>query len=244
MGILNLTPDSFSDGGRGLDTDVRAAVRAAEAMAAAGVDAIDLGAESTRPGAVRVSEEEETRRLVPVIEAIRAAGEWGTNAVLSVDTTRASVAAAAVAAGADIVNDVSAGAFDCAMLPTVASIGVPFVMMHTRGTPTTMRSLASYPNVGGVTTAVCDELGAAVLRARAAGIPPWRLVADPGIGFAKTEEQNLKLLRDLPEFVTRLVYPTATVGVAGARGGRGGGGESTTFTCLVCLPLSSASTTT
>lgn len=96
--------------------------------------------------------------------------------------------------------------------------------MHTRGTPTTMRSLALYPNAGGVTAAVYAELGAAVSRARAAGIPPWRLVADPGIGFAKNEDHNLKLLRDLPEFVARLVYPMASTRYGGGNGGGGGGG--------------------
>eukprot|EP00037_Helgoeca_nana_P019032 m.184219 g.184219 ORF g.184219 m.184219 type:complete len:757 (-) comp24687_c0_seq1:40-2310(-) len=222
MGVLNLTPDSFSDGGRGLDVDVTAAVTAAAAMVAAKVDVLDLGAESTRPGAERVTEEEEMRRLLPVIQAIRAAAgasaSWGAKVVISVDTSRSKVAAAAIGAGADIINDISGGTFDAAMVPTAARLGVPIVLMHTRGTPKTMQSLADYDGdqVCGV---VCDELFACVRSAHTAGLPPWRLIADPGLGFAKTPAQSMQLLRELPRFVSRLVRAPAA-----ANGGGGGGG--------------------
>ena len=234
MAILNLTPDSFSDGGRALDTDVHAAVAEAKALVEAGADLVDLGAESTRPGAERVTEHEEMRRLLPVIRAIRDAGKddaaatagavggaaggsaggWGKRVVLSVDTTRASVAAAAVAAGADIINDISGGTFDEGMVQTMATLGVPYIAMHTRGTPKTMRSLASYPG-GQVTSIVCDELERVVRAAHAAGLAPWSLIADPGIGFAKDPQQSMTLLHELPAFVQRIV---------GAQPGGGGGG--------------------
>lgn len=215
MGIINLTPDSFSDGGRGLDTDVPKALHAAEGMVRHGADVLDLGAESTRPGAERVSEEEEKRRLLPVVRAIRRAGEWGARVVLSIDTTRAGVAEAAIAAGADIINDISGGNFDEKMIETAATFGCPLILMHTRGTPQTMRSLANYPD-GQLTDIVCDELGACVRRAHQAGIPPWRLVADPGIGFAKTPEQSMGLLHELPRFQERLCATDGGVGDGGA----------------------------
>lgn len=222
MGVLNLTPDSFSDGGRGLDTNVEEAVVAAGRMVRAGVDVLDLGAESTRPGAERVTEHEEMQRLIPVITAIRGASgdaaEWGKSVVISVDTTRASVADAAITAGADLINDISGGTFDDTMIDTAARLKVPIILMHTRGSPATMRSLAMYEGdeVCGV---VCDELFACVANAHTSGLPPWRLVADPGLGFAKTPEQSLRLLQELPRFVSRLVRAPHAIGGSGGGGG-------------------------
>lgn len=226
MGILNLTPDSFSDGGRGLDTDVRLALQEAEAMVRNGADVLDLGAESTRPGAERVSEEEEARRLLPVIRAIRAAPPpLGAAVVLSVDTTRAGVAAAAIAAGADVINDISGGTFDGDMIATAARLGVPLILMHTRGTPKTMRDLATYPE-DKLCEVVCEELAACVRRAHREGIPPWRLVCDPGIGFAKTPAQSMQLLRELPKFLRQLCGACATpTGAWGGNAALVGGGS-------------------
>jgi dihydropteroate synthase len=132
----------------------------------------------------------------------------------AVDTTKAAVASAAAAEGADIINDISGGAFDEGMVKTVATLGVPYIAMHTRGTPKTMRSLASYPG-GQVTSIVCDELERVVRAAHAAGLAPWSLIVDPGIGFAKDPQQSMTLLHELPAFVQRIV---------GAQPGGGGGG--------------------
>ena len=211
MGILNVTPDSFSDGGR-LDGPAAAAA-AAEAMVAAGVDVIDIGAESTRPGAARVTEEEELRRLLPAIAAIRASASAATaKALISVDTTRAAVAAAAVEAGADILNDISGGTFDARMLPTAAKCKVPIILMHTRGTPAEMQSRAEYADL---IPEVCAELGAQCRAAAAAGVPPWHVLVDPGIGFAKTGDHNLALLRheNLGAFVRHFTEATPPLAV-------------------------------
>lgn len=200
MGILNVTPDSFSDGGAlaSLD-DARAA---AARLAAEGADILDIGGVSTRPGATPVGEAEELRRVVPLVEALRADG---LELPISVDTSSAAVARAAVLAGADLVNDVSAGAADADMLRTLAELGVPAALMHMRGDPRTMGGLASYGGEsGGVVDAVVDELGARLAAARAAGVPSFDLIADPGIGFAKTLEHNVGLLRALPELRERL----------------------------------------
>lgn len=203
MGILNVTPDSFSDGGLWTDPP-RAAARAA-AMAAAGAAIIDLGAESTRPGAEPVPAEVELRRLLPVLRAVRR-----TVAVpLSVDTMKASVARAALAEGADLVNDVTAGRFDRGMLPLCAREGVPVVLMHMRGTPRTMQRAPRYRDV-------VESVRAFLLRrvavARAAGVARERIVLDPGIGFGKTLKHNLQLLAHLGALV-RLGYPVL-VGVS------------------------------
>ena len=201
MGILNLTPDSFSDGGR--IRGVEAAVRAAGRMLAQGADLLDLGAQSTRPGAADVGAQEELRRLIPALQAIRAAHP---QAMLSVDTFRALVAAAALEAGADWINDVrganatagTAGGSlqDPAMLSLIARAGCPYVLMHSRGDSTAMDSLAVY---GDVVAAVGAELRAATDRALAAGVKRSQILWDPGLGFAKTTEQNVELLRRLPE---------------------------------------------
>ncbi|KAI5776381.1 Dihydropteroate synthase-like protein [Geopyxis carbonaria] len=190
MAILNLTPDSFSDGG----THTAASLPAtAHALVEAGATILDLGGCSTRPGAPQVSEDEETARVVPAVAALRAAG---VTAVISVDTYRASVARAAVEAGADVVNDVSAGTLDPAMLATVAELGVPVVLMHTRGTPETMGSLTQYSDI---VTDVARELAERVSAAEAAGVRRWNILLDPGLGFAKTHAQSLELLRRLGE---------------------------------------------
>ena len=191
MGILNLTPDSFSDGGRlhGVDGAVRAAGR----MLAQGADLLDLGGQSTRPGAEEIGAEREIERVLPVLQEIRAAHP---EAVLSVDTFRAPVAAAALAAGADWINDVGGGRRDPEILEVVAKAGCPYVLMHSRGDSQSMDGLAVY---GDVVAEVHQELLQATERALAAGVRAEQLIWDPGLGFAKTSAQNLTLLRGLAE---------------------------------------------
>jgi dihydropteroate synthase len=187
MGILNVTPDSFSDGGEFLDVD--AAVAHGLALFGEGADLVDVGGESTRPGAQRASVEIELARVVPVIRALSAAG-----VAVSVDTMRAEVAAAAVAAGAVLVNDVSGGLADPDMLPAVAGLDVDYVAMHWRGHSDRMADLARYTDVvAEVTEELADRLWAAV----AAGVKPSRVILDPGLGFAKTAAHNWALLRGL-----------------------------------------------
>lgn len=201
MGVLNLTPDSFSDGGR-LAT-VEAAVRQAGRMVGQGAALLDLGAQSTRPGALEVGAAGEWERLRPPLEAIRAA--WP-QAVLSIDTFHGAVAEAALAAGARWINDVRGANVtpeapggslrDPAMFALVAAAGCPYVMTHSRGDSRGMDGLAVY---GDVVAEVRQELGAATEQALAAGVRPEQIVWDPGLGFAKSTEQNLELLRRLPE---------------------------------------------
>lgn len=189
MGILNLTPDSFSDGG---DLgDVSALLRRAEAMVEAGAGILDVGGESTRPGALPVDTEEELRRVLPAVEAI--VREFALP--ISIDTRKAAVAGAALASGASIVNDVSALAFDPAMAGIVVEAEAGVVLMHSRGTPQDMSTLAHYDE--GVEVEVGRELGASVMRALAAGVARESIVVDPGIGFAKNSEQSLRLLAQL-----------------------------------------------
>ncbi|WP_242355507.1 MULTISPECIES: dihydropteroate synthase [unclassified Anaeromyxobacter] len=190
MGIVNATPDSFSDGGRFLDPDL--AVAHAFRLAEEGADLVDLGGESTRPGAPPVPADEEQRRVVPVVAALRARGFA---LPISVDTTKATVARAALEAGADLVNDVS-GLADPALARVVAEAGVPVVLMHTRGTPADMQSRARY---GDVAAEVRAELALVLRRAEAAGVDPEHTILDPGIGFAKTPEHNLELLARVAE---------------------------------------------
>jgi dihydropteroate synthase len=190
MGIVNATPDSFSDGGRFLEPD--AAVAHALRLADEGADLVDVGGESTRPGAPAVAAGEEIARVVPVIERLRARG---LAIPISVDTTKGTVARAALAAGADLVNDVS-GLGDPDLGRAVAGAGVPIVLMHTRGTPADMQSRARYADVA---AEVCAELEAALARADAAGIARARVILDPGIGFAKTAEQSVELLARVGE---------------------------------------------
>ncbi|MEV7090877.1 dihydropteroate synthase [Streptomyces sp. NPDC093085] len=189
MGVINVTPDSFSDGGRWFDTT--AAVKRGLDLAAHGADLVDVGGESTRPGAVRVDEDEELRRVVPVVRGLAAEGVR-----VSVDTMRARVAEQAVAAGAVLVNDVSGGLADPAMVPAVAAAGVPFVVMHWRGFSQDMNSRAVYRDVVAEVTA---ELRARMDAVVDGGIAPERLVIDPGLGFAKEAAHDLALLARLPE---------------------------------------------
>jgi len=188
MGIVNATPDSFSDGGRYLA--LADAVAGAERLASEGADLVDLGGESTRPGAPPVELGEELRRVVPVVERLRARGFA---LPISIDTSKGEVARAALAAGADLVNDVRAGE-DPALLRVVAESGAPVVLMHSRGPSGDMQSRAEY---GDVTAEVAAELWEALERALAAGVSPGQIVLDPGIGFAKTAAQSLELLRHL-----------------------------------------------
>ncbi|MFE9791426.1 dihydropteroate synthase [Streptomyces goshikiensis] len=189
MGVVNVTPDSFSDGGRWFDTT--AAVKRGLDLVAEGADLIDVGGESTRPGAPRVDEEEELRRVVPVVRGLASEG-----VVVSVDTMRASVAAQAVAAGAALVNDVSGGLADPGMIPAVAAAEVPFVVMHWRGFSDNMNSLAVYDDV---LAEVTTELRARVDAVISGGIAPERLLVDPGLGFAKNAEHDLALVAHLAE---------------------------------------------
>jgi len=196
MAVLNLTPDSFSDGGIHSPTDLISLSHTIKSHIAAGASILDIGGQSTRPGAADVGEAEELQRIIPAIELIRSMPETS-NVAISVDTYRASVAAEAVKAGADIINDVSAGTMDPEMLSTVSRTGKTVVLMHMRGTPETMTTMTDYPD--GVVETVGRELLARVEAAEAAGIRRWRIVLDPGIGFAKTQAQNLELLRRLDE---------------------------------------------
>jgi len=190
MGVLNVTPDSFSDGG--LHASVDAAVAHGLSLFEAGADIVDVGGESTRPGAAAVDAAEERRRVVPVVRGLRARGA-GT---LSVDSTKAEVAAAALDAGADMVNDVSGLRFDPAMGPLVAERGVPIVLMHLRGDFETMHREPRYRDVMGE---VVEELRTGLARAASAGVRPEQTIVDPGLGFAKDAGHSLEVLRRLPE---------------------------------------------
>jgi dihydropteroate synthase len=192
MGILNVTPDSFSDGGR--HNGLAAAVARAKGMLAEGAEILDIGGESTRPGAGEVPVAEEIARVVPVISALR---EAGVTAPVSIDTRKARVAAAALAAGADMVNDVTALRFDPEMAGVVAAAGVPVCLMHSIADPATMQARAVYDDV---LAEVHDHLAARVAAAGAAGIARDRIVVDPGIGFGKTVAHNLTLIRGLAAF--------------------------------------------
>ncbi|MQA88048.1 MAG: dihydropteroate synthase [Streptosporangiales bacterium] len=187
MGVVNVTPDSFSDGGLWFDSD--AAIKHGRDLIAEGADIVDVGGESTRPGAQRVSGEEELRRVVPVIAALAADG-----ALVSVDTMRVEVAEAALEAGARIVNDISGGLADPAMPRLVAGAKVPYVVMHWRGHSHDMQTRAVYTDVIGE---VCDELRQRMDAVVAEGVDPELIIVDPGIGFAKTAEHNWALLAHL-----------------------------------------------
>ena len=190
MGVLNITPDSFSDGGD--FNSVTTAVDRAKELEAAGADIIDIGGQSTRPGAEQISLKMELERVLPVVEAIRAE----TSIPISVDTTRAEVAKAAIAAGTDMINDISGGTFDPEMLLAVARLNVPIVLMHIRGNPQTMGQLTNYQNLIGE---IRDFLTSQIAAATSAGIPREKVIIDPGIGFAKNYNQNIEIFRRLPE---------------------------------------------
>ncbi|MHB1155963.1 MAG: dihydropteroate synthase [Phycisphaerales bacterium] len=200
VGILNLTPDSFSDGGRHADTD--AAVSAAHRMIADGADILDLGGESTRPGAGRIDADEQIRRVIPVIEQIRSKPTpSGRGVRLSIDTTLTAVARAALDAGATIINDISAGLDprnDVPMFQLAAERDVPIVLMHMLGEPATMQADPRYTNV---VTEVREFLLRRAGAALAAGVKKENIILDPGLGFGKTTEHNLRLLAHLGDFV-------------------------------------------
>lgn len=190
MGIVNVTPDSFSDGGRYFEP--RLAIDHGLKLAAEGADILDVGGESTRPGAVAVDQGEELRRVIPVIEALRAQ----TGALISIDTMKAPVARAALEAGADILNDVTGLCGDPDMLGVAVSGDAGLVVMHMQGTPRTMQRQPAYADVVADVRAFLEQRLAALIRA---GIDPDRVVLDPGFGFGKTLEHNLALLRSLPQ---------------------------------------------
>ena len=196
MGILNVTPDSFADGGRHHEFD--SAVKRGLEMIAEGVDIIDVGGESTRPGADRVSQEEEIARTIPVITELAKHG-----ATISIDTMRASTARAAVKAGAAMINDVSGGLADDAMLQTAAELKVPYIAMHWRGQSKDMNSKAVY---GDVVNEVIAELNERIDAALDAGIHKDKLIIDPGIGFAKDAEHNWAIIDAIDRFVA-MGYP-------------------------------------
>jgi dihydropteroate synthase len=201
MGILNVTPDSFADGGRHNDFD--AAVARGLEMIAEGVDIIDIGGESTRPGADRVSEAEEIQRTIPVITELAKHG-----ARISIDTMRASTAEAAIKAGAAIINDVSGGLADSQMLQTAARLQLPYIAMHWRGQSKDMNSKAIYNNV---VVDVISELQERIDAALDAGINPSNLIIDPGLGFAKDAQHNWEIIDSIDKFVA-MGYPVLVGG--------------------------------
>jgi len=211
MGILNVTPDSFSDGGE--FESLESAVAHGLAMIADGADIIDIGGESTRPGAIRITEEEELSRVIPVVNELSLQG-----AVISIDTMRSGVARAAVEAGATYINDVSGGLADPQMHHVVADLGTKYILMHWRGHSVDMNSRAIYSDVvEEVKTELMDQVG----RALAAGITKEKIILDPGIGFAKESEHNWDLIRRITEIVD-LGYPV----LVGASRKRFLGGDS------------------
>jgi dihydropteroate synthase len=190
MGVLNITPDSFSDGGD--FNNAVGAIAQAKAMIAAGVDIIDIGGQSTRPGAEQITQAEECDRVLPILQAIRSIS----NVAISVDTTRSQVAKVSIEAGADMINDISGGTFDPEMLKIVAESGVSVVIMHIRGTPQTMQQLTNYDDV---IAEILNFLTTQIDKAISAGISAEKIIIDPGIGFAKNYEQNLEIFRRLSE---------------------------------------------
>ena len=205
MGVLNVTPDSFSDGGRWADPE--AAVAHARELIAQGADIIDIGGESTRPGAQRVDVDTEISRVLPVVRALLADGtdDGNGSAIISVDTIHAATAEAAIDAGAHIINDVSGGLADPAMHGLIARAGVVYVCQHWRGDPETMDRLTDYP--GGVVTGVEAELRERLSELDAAGVDRSQVVLDPGLGFAKTHAQSWELLAATSRLIADLGQP-------------------------------------
>ena len=193
MGILNVTPDSFSDGGEFNQTT--SALDRAQKMIQNGVDIIDIGGQSTRPGAEQISLEEELNRVIPIIKAIR----QQENIPISIDTTSAEVARTAIEAGADIINDISGGTYDENMFSIAAQLEVPIILMHIKGTPQTMQSLTNYQNL---IVEIKDFLEQQINKAIAYKIRPSNIIIDPGIGFAKNVSQNIQLIQQLAQFKT------------------------------------------
>ena len=216
MSILNVTPDSFSDGGS--FQSISEAVSAALTHIDQGADIVDIGGVSTRPGSSHVTEEEELARVLPVIHGIR---EKDSKMIISVDTFRASVASKSIAAGANIINDISGGMQDGDMLETVAKLDVPFVLMHMRGKPEEVNNPQHQAyEKGDVIGGVRKELIQVVRKALAAGIKRWNIILDPGIGFSKNAQGNLAILRDLPAITGRrsiipLQYPNTPANIRG-----------------------------
>jgi dihydropteroate synthase len=206
MGVLNVTPDSFSDGGRFYDLE-RAVERAAE-MLADGADIIDIGGESTRPGGAQVTTEEELRRILPVVERLHAQLPA---AVVSVDTTKAEVAARALDAGAEIINDISALRFDASLADEVARTGAGLVLMHSRGTPSTLHTL---PPVADILPEVTESLRRSIAMAEGRGVTRAQIALDPGIGFGKSQSQNLELLAKLDALAAELADFPLLVGTS------------------------------
>ena len=205
MGVLNVTPDSFSDGGRWADPE--AAVARARELIAQGADIIDIGGESTRPGAQRIDVDTEISRVLPVVRALLADGTDGSagSAIVSVDTIHAATAEAAIDAGAHIINDVSGGLADPAMPALIARAGIVYVCQHWRGDPETMDRLTDYP--GGVVAGVEAELRERLDELDAAGVDRSQVVLDPGLGFAKTHEQSWELLAATARLIADLGQP-------------------------------------
>lgn len=231
MGILNVTPDSFSDGGSWIDP--QQAVDHALEMVEFGADIIDIGGESTRPFIPPVDEDEELRRIMPVLERL----EGKLTVPLSIDTYKASVARKAVEGGCAIVNDVSGLTFDPALAETIASTGAGAVLMHTRGRPTVMQAETAYDDLLGE---VAESLANSLAFAVEAGIAPERLVLDPGIGFGKSREGNLELLRRLRElsFLGRpLLVGTSRKGFTASAGGRQAHSRTYTTAATVALAV-------
>ncbi|KAI9892490.1 MAG: trifunctional dihydropteroate synthetase [Vezdaea aestivalis] len=193
MGIINVTPDSFSDGGLHSVENLSFIAKTASDFTSQGATILDVGGQSTRPGATPISAEEELARVIPVIQTLRKLPS-AANISLSIDTYRASVARVALDAGADMINDVTGGRGDSNMLGTAATRHVPIILTHSRGTPETMSQLATYPE--GMIETVGRELAERVKEAERAGVRRWHIILDPGLGFAKGQKQNLELLRD------------------------------------------------
>ncbi|GFP95324.1 dihydropteroate synthase [Phtheirospermum japonicum] len=193
MGILNITPDSFSDGGKFLE--IESAISRARSMLIDGADIIDLGAQSTRPMAVKLSPEQELDRLIPVLEAVKKLPKME-GKLISVDTFYSKVALEAVKNGAHLVNDVSAGNLDPNMHNVIAGLKIPYIAMHMRGDPMTMQARENLI-YGDVCADVASEVYARVREAELLGVPAWRMIIDPGIGFSKNTEQNLDIVKGL-----------------------------------------------
>ena len=216
MGVLNVTPDSFSDGGKFLDP--RSAIEHALDMERAGADLLDIGGESTRPGSTETTAETELARILPVLEGLRGA----LKIPIAVDSRKSQVAEAAISAGAQIINDVSGLRFDRRLAEVAQHRGVPLILMHMRGEPATMQK---GPFARDVIKDVAQGLRASIRKARAAGVRKSQIIVDPGIGFGKSFEQNYELLRKLPE-LAKLGYPllvgTSRKGFLGATLARNG----------------------
>ncbi len=191
MGILNITPDSFSDGGQ--FNTMQSEIAQAQYIIDHGADIIDIGGQSTRPGAEQISFSEEFNRVIPIIKAIR----QQFSIPVSIDTTRAKIAQEAIAVGADIINDISGGTFDEEMLTVAGRLDVPIILMHVRGNPQIMQQMTDYQDL---VPDITDFLSHQIQKALVCGVDSSKIIIDPGIGFAKTPEQNIELLRRLSEF--------------------------------------------